>query len=62
MKENQCLKKPRAKEKLIGRKVRCTTNTAKSEKATTISATQLSLLRPAIKLENGGEVTHCVIF
>jgi hypothetical protein len=55
LQENQGSKTLHTEEKLTGRKVQCTGNTAKSEKVTTVSATQLSLLRPAIKSKKGGK-------
>jgi hypothetical protein len=55
LQENQGSKTLHTEEKLTGRKVQHAGNTTKSEKVTTVSATQLSLLRPAIKSEKRGE-------
>jgi hypothetical protein len=45
----------RIEEKLTGRKVQHAGNTTKSEKVTTVSATQLSLLCPTTKSEKRGK-------
>jgi hypothetical protein len=61
LEENQGSKTLHIEDKLTSRKVQCKGNTEKSEKVTIVSATQLSLLHPAIKFEKGGKATHCII-